>query len=409
MTVRGHISPEVRELIREGARSILTTQSEWLDELDDATRATNSVIAADPELTAAGSRTNRVNLLVWASANLRDPGERVAPHLGAEQEEIARALVRRGLDGHVLDGYRVGQNAAWRCWMRTAFTLTDDSVLLAELLDVTAGSIAMFVDDTIAAVEDIMRRERSESTGGPNAGRLDAVLTVVNGTQISQSRAEHCLGYRLSGEHVAAIVWSTRPDVDGGYLDDVANAVGHASESRPLIVSPSIATRWVWAATTTVDTDEVHKRAAHCPEIRVALGTLAAGLDGFRRSHLDALTTQRLLARLESTRQVATFDAVELVVLLTTDSVAADAFVHRTLGDLVSGGAALHEAVRTFIAEQHNASAAAERLYLHRNTLMRRLARAETLLPKRVRDNSINIALALEIVHWRSPDHFHKA
>ena len=46
-------------------------------------------------------------------------------------------LVHRGLDQYALDAYRVGQNVAWRRWMQIAFTLTNDTAELSELLDVT--------------------------------------------------------------------------------------------------------------------------------------------------------------------------------------------------------------------------------------------------------------------------------
>lgn len=111
-------SPQVRELIRRGAEIALNAPSVWLDELDRAVSATNPLMAEDPELAAATSRTNRANLLHWAAANIRDPGAPVPANLGSEPLAIARDLVRRGMDQHALDGYRVGQNVAWRRWMQ---------------------------------------------------------------------------------------------------------------------------------------------------------------------------------------------------------------------------------------------------------------------------------------------------
>jgi DNA-binding PucR family transcriptional regulator len=57
--------------------------------------------------------------------------------------------------------------------------------------------------------------------------------------------------------------------------------------------------------------------------------------------------------------------------------------------------------VRTFVAEQCNASRAATRLYTHRNTLLRRLARAERLLPRPLAEASVDVAVALDVVRWR--------
>ena len=54
-------------------------------------------------------------------------------------------------------------------------------------------------------------------------------------------------------------------------------------------------------------------------DIRVAIGRPATGLDGFRRTHVDALTTQRMLSRLVSSWPVARYDDIQLVALMTTD------------------------------------------------------------------------------------------
>lgn len=170
-----------RDLIRRGAEIALNAPPEWLEELDQATLASNPQMAEDPELTAAASRTNRANLLVWASANLRDPGAPVPANLGSEPLAIARDLVRRGLDHYALDGYRVGQNIAWRRWMQIAFTLTENPAELAELLDVTAQSIAAFIDDTMAGINAQMQRERAELTGGSQADRREVVALILDG------------------------------------------------------------------------------------------------------------------------------------------------------------------------------------------------------------------------------------
>jgi DNA-binding PucR family transcriptional regulator len=65
----------------------------------------------------------------------------------------------------------------------------------------------------------------------------------------------------------------------------------------------------------------------------------------------------------------------------------------------------LQTAVRTFANEQCNASRAATRLYTHRNTLLRQLTRADELLPLPLGENSVTVAIALDVVHWRASGH----
>ena len=58
-------------------------------------------------------------------------------------------------------------------------------------------------------------------------------------------------------------------------------------------------------------------------------------------------------------------------------------------------------AFQAFVTEQCNVSRAATKLYTHRNTLLRRLTRAEQLLPRPLAENSVNVAVALDVLRWR--------
>jgi DNA-binding PucR family transcriptional regulator len=396
-------SPRVRELIRRGAEVVLHPQEQWLAELDEATLSgpNREEIAGDPVLAAGIRRTNRSNLLHWATTNLRAPGERVPANLGDAPLAIARDIVRRGLDDSSLDSYRAGQAVALRLWIGICFSLTDDPGELREMLDVSCRSIAAYVDDTSAAISAQIARERDELTRGTHAERREAVSLLLDGAPIPRARAEQRLGYRLAGRHTAAVVWSDDPDADLGALDRVADLIAScAGDRQPLAVLASAATRWVWVHG---QPDLAPLRAAigATPGLRAALGSAATGMDGFRRSHLEALTVQRMLARLASPQQLAAHDEVELVALLTSDTERAEDFMRRTLGGLDGAGPELTEAVRVFIAAQCNASQAAARLYTHRNTLLRRLARADQLLPRPLRENVLNVGAALEMRRWR--------
>ena len=406
-------SPRVRELIRQGAEIALYPPDDWVAELDEATLSGphRRQIAEDPVLAAATRRTNRSNLLHWAAANVRAPGERVPANLGDIPLEIARDLVRRGLNESSLDSYRAGQAVALRLWMHICISLTSDPQELRELLDVSSRSISAFIDDTIAAISAQITRERDELTRGTHAERREIVSLLLDGAPIPRARAEQRLGYRLAGQHTAAIVWSDDPDPDHGApdhgtaehgaLDRVADLIGTcAGDRQPLAVFASAATRWVWVHGQP-DVTALRAAIAVMPDAHVALGGMAAGVDGFRRSHLDARTVQRMLARLASPRQLATHEEVELVTLLTADPEGAGDFVRQTLGALEGAGPEITEAVRVFIAAQCNASHAAARLYTHRNTLLRRLARADQLLPRPLSENVLHVGAALEILRWQ--------
>jgi DNA-binding PucR family transcriptional regulator len=394
-------SARVRELIRQCAQIIVNAPPEWLDELDSAVLGANPAIAADPELAGAVSRSNQANLYFWATANVRDPGAPVPPNAGPEPMTVARELVRRGLDTFALDAYRVGEGVAWRRLMEIAFELTSDPAELHEFLDVCSRSISAFVDATLAAIAAQIDLERDELTRGTHAERRETVALILDGAPIPCRRAEGRLGYALTGSHTAAVIWTDDPSGNLARLDAAAEAFGHAAgAARVLSVLASAATRWIWVAGT-VDTDVLLRSIRGTADVRIAIGPTANGVDGFRRSHFDAITTQQLMARLHSPQQIALFTDVQLVALITADTDRAAEFVKHALGDLESAETELQDTVRTFVASQCNASRAAQRLYTHRNTLLRRLARADELLPRPLADSSVEIAVALDVLRWR--------
>jgi DNA-binding PucR family transcriptional regulator len=396
-------SPRVAALIRTGASLLLDAPEEIFAEVDAAVLADpGGGVAADPVLAAAVRRNNHANLLRWAQSNVHDPGAPVRPEVSPETIGVARDLVRRGLDTSALHGFRVGQNIGWQRWMELAFTLTQNPDELHELLTVSARSIFTYVDDMLAELTAQIVRERDELTRGSHAQRLEAVTLLLEGAPIDRRRAVTRLGYELEQAHTAAIVWSDDPAADPARLERAAEAIGQAASSRPLTVLASANALWVWVAGAGGPAPEALAPAlASLPGVRVALGPTAEGVAGFRRSHLDALATQRLMHRSAQRPALASYDEVQVVALATQDEERADEFVLRTLGAFASADAELRETLRTYLREGHNATRTARALFTHRNTVVARLARAEELLAAPLEGRSLSVALALEIVHWR--------
>jgi DNA-binding PucR family transcriptional regulator len=401
---QGTISPRVAELIRQGAEIVLALPEEVIAELDAvALAAIAHNIADDPGLAAAIRRTNRGFLAQWAQTNARDPGSDVVPNVGPEMLAVARDLVRRGLDDTTLEAFRLGQNVVWRRWMGIAFTLTGDPQELAELLDHTAAQIFSFVDRTLSIISEQMQRERDELKRSTHALRFEAVSLIIDGAPLPRERAATMLGYELEQSHTAAIVWSDQTASDHSPLDRAAEALAEASGARrPFTVVASAATLWVWVpGSSGADTARLERLIADLSGVRVAIGPTSAGIDGFRASHLAATATQRLMVRVAPDVRVASYDALEVVALVTADEPRAAEFVSRTLGELESANPALRETMRTYLRLQSNATRTAEILFTHRNTVLARLSRAEQLLPRPLEENSLEVAVALEVVHWR--------
>jgi DNA-binding PucR family transcriptional regulator len=401
---RERTSEPVRELMRRGARMVLDAPQGWLDELDDAILSSPQMqtIADDPVLAESFRRANRANVLAWAAANVRDPGAPVPANVVPELLAASRDLVRRGLRESAVRAYRIGQNALWEHWMSIAFELTSDPRDLRELLEVSARSLFSFIDNTNAAIAAQIQTELEELTRGTHAERRDVVELIISGAPISPQRAASRLGYNLEQTHTAAVIWSELAESDSSQLDQASEALARISHARPLSVIASAATRWVWIPDMVApEPPQLGEVIDDLRGVRVAIGSTARGIEGFRRSHLDALATQRLLARLHSTQRIASFRSIQLASLVTENRERADQFIKDTLGELETASPEVRTAVLAFVTEQCNVSRAATKLYTHRNTLLRRLTRAEQLLPRPLEENSVNVAVALDVLRWR--------
>lgn len=398
------ISTRVRDLIRQGAEIGLSTSSQWAEAIDAATLTGPAVatVAADPSLAEAVRRGNFDNLMAWAAANVRAPGEPVPANVSDVQLDVTRDMVRRGVSDVALDAYRTGQSVAWQRWMDLCFVLTDDVEELRELLSVTARSMSEFVDATVTALTERMAAESDDLLLGSQAERRDLVALVLQGAPVSRSRVERVLGHRLEGAHLAAVVWQDAADADLGRLEAAAERLMRvAGTRRRLTVLAGSSTLWLWLPVRLSPPDDALVDVVRGGGVRVALGSPSAGVEGFRRSHREAIEAQRHAVRSPGVGRAVTFDQVEVADIVAGESSLSGDFTDRVLGGLAGAPKDLQETVRVYLGLLGNATATAEALFTHRNTVLRRLERANELLPRSLADDPLRIAMALEAVRWR--------
>ncbi|MCV6966372.1 hypothetical protein BST27_29000 [Mycobacterium intermedium] len=399
-------SPRVPELIRSAARMALHPPPEWIEEFDRITLRACPELARDPVLAKVVTRANRSNLAHFASAILRDPDAPVPANLSPETLSMARDLVRRGMDASALEVYRIGHNLAWRRWTEIAFQLTSQPEELQGLLDIPFRRANEFVDATLAGIADQMHAQYAELARDIHAERSQIVAQILDEAPIDQDRAQTQLDYSFDRSHTAAVIWCRDPANDPNALAAAAEAFGRvAGGRRPLNISAGAATRWVWVNdavdSNDLDVEQLHDILDGAPGSQLAIGTSAAGIEGFRRSHMEALATQRMLARLRSPHRVAFFAEVQMIALLTENTDGADDFIKATLGDFEKANPILHTTVLTYINAGCNASRAAKLLHAHRNTLLHRLDSAQRLLPRPLNETTVEVAVAIQALRWR--------
>ena len=393
--------------MRKGAERAQALPPEWIERLNQSLFSSpdDAKLLEDPVILAAFRRANRAELLHWAHANLQRPGEPVESYVSADMVDTAKELARRGLSELLMNVARSTQNTAWELWMKMAFSLTQDSKVLEEFLEVSSRSISEFIDSNMRVVTQIILEEKGAQSHDDHIERRTLVSRLLDGRDVDTEQFSRRLSYNLFQKHHACLVWSETPDAEIQPLEGMARTLAKLTGTvAPLIVFAGPATLWVWmSAAKPLDLNALQGVAHQFPKMRAAIGSPAMGVNGFRRSHLEALTTQRLMGRLAGAPAVATIDQVRMVSLMTQDLRAARQFVLSTLGRLATESRVLQHSLHAFLVNGCNITQTADVLGTHRNTLLRRLERAQDMLPVPFADHRIQIAAALELVIWSTP------
>jgi DNA-binding PucR family transcriptional regulator len=302
---------------------------------------------------------------------------------------------------------RSSQSILWQRWMDLAFTLTQDPEELREFLAVSSRSISAYVESNIEGIAEFLRVEREALQRGTHADRRELVTLIVEGTTIGTQEASRRLGYSVDQPHHAAVIWSEEAEADSGLLEQAAEALARCAATRNLlVVVASTATLWVWMhGGEPIDMEPLRRMITALPGVHMTVATAGRGMEGFRRGHLDALATQRLLGRLHTGAGVVHADSMSLIALMTQHMESVQQFITRTLGDLAIADKSLRQALRVFLSEGCNVTEAAEKAHVHRNTLLRRLERAESLLPRPLAQQRLHVAAALEVLYWTAGDY----
>jgi DNA-binding PucR family transcriptional regulator len=394
-------------LTAQVAQALLAQADELADELDAAVFEASPALASDATIAADTSASNRAHLRRWLGAMARHPGEPMSTDVPPEALDIARSVVRRGVEPEALiHAYRRGQNLSWRRWMETAAATVPDKTELIEVLEDSSAAMFAYTDAMLDSVLAEAQREREELLGGALARRTETVRLILDGAPIDEQRASRQLGYELARRHTAIVLWAEPQGDAQGALEQAAAALAHAAGAhRPLTMPAGTSALWAWIGTDGAPEPAALSQAMTStePNIRAAVGATHPGITGFRRSHATALATQDLLAGNAVAPRATTYREVEVVALAAHDRAHTTAFVASTLGPLAADNAQaarLRETLRAYLHDGSRAPRTAQRLNTHRNTILHRIARAEELLGRPVEEHRLELALALELAHW---------
>ncbi|SEB22948.1 MULTISPECIES: helix-turn-helix domain-containing protein [unclassified Mycobacterium] len=349
----------------------------------------------------ASTRSNWKGFLAVVTRDIVDV--RPAPEI----YDLARTLARRGYELPVLLAvYRIGQRSAWQFITETRVAAIGDPELRAAVLMQLWPRLASWLDTMVEALIVTFAEERDQWQRGARARRAETVRTILAGQAVDVDDATTALSYPLRQRHTAFAVWVDEHVADADVqrlLDATPVAVSAAlGADRPLTITSGARTVWCWSATTGPSKPLSGNDIAALPEfVHVAVGTCHPGVDGFRRSHAEALAAQAVAHRRGAS--VVRYDDVELACLAA--GIAGEdgmtTLVRRELGALAAaddGAARLRDTLRLYLEHAGDARAVGEILNLHPNTVRYRIRQAEGLLGHSVDHRRVYLELALHIV-----------
>jgi DNA-binding PucR family transcriptional regulator len=209
------------------------------------------------------------------------------------------------------------------------------------------------------------------------------------------------LRYELERHHVAYVVWSDGDDSGPDYAALELTAfelAAVAGLANPLVVPLGRQLVAAWAGAREPVAMTVTGVAGSC---FVALGSTAAGVEGFCSSHREAMHARRV-ARLSGRRPgtVTRYPDVALTALASVDLDLAREFVAAELGPLAAQDddtVRLAATLRVYLEEHASPRRTAQRLGVHENTVKNRVRTIREVLGYAPEDRVAELLVALRL------------
>ncbi|ORI21321.1 CdaR family transcriptional regulator [Rhodococcus erythropolis] len=371
----------------------------FVQRIDDAIAEANPEVAADRELRRDVDASTAAQLRVIVAA-IAGGSQVVTPP--AESVALALTVARRGMDLRVLlKIYGAGRLAMLGFVDESIEALPIGPELKRALLVRVWGSAMRWLEVTTELLVATYAKERESLARGAFARRSETVHAIVAGEALHSDEASRILDYPMRRHHTAFVLWTddTDPAADVlARLDSYARTFVDESNGERVLTLPSGARElWSWVAHFDGQEWASHVDARHS-DLRVAVGASGYGMEGFARSHREALAAQRVAVRSGGSPGITVYEDVQVPCLLTEDLGELRELVARELKGLAGADGVttrIRDTVRVYYENNCTAAATAAALGLHKNTVRYRLDQAEKLLGRSVDQRRLPTELAL--------------
>jgi DNA-binding PucR family transcriptional regulator len=331
--------------------------------------------------------------------------------------EYARRLAQHGVPVNALvRAYRLGQRQLNDLVFQAVREADISPATRLAALETITTTLFEYIDWISQQVVAVYEEERERWLENQNSIRALRVREVVAGkAKVDVDATSESIRYPLRWHHLAVVMWYSDEGAGGdelARLQRFLRELGQTTDvgSNPLFAAADQTTGWGWLPFRSAPPDAVEAvrqfacERADCPS--VAIGTVTSGVDGFRRSHREALAARSVAVAggsHESTVFAASDPGLAAAALLGGDLGAARVWVSDALGGLAAdteNDARLRETLRIFLRCGSSYKQAAEELDLHFNTVKYRIGRAVARRGHPIEQDRLDVELALLACQW---------
>ncbi|TQC48321.1 PucR family transcriptional regulator [Rhodococcus sp. WS4] len=398
---REWLSPDgerIRAVLGDGAVT-------WAVEVgqDIATAISRKVPALDGVAPSDALRRATTSTALRALTLVAGLGESETSLASAEVEDIARDFARRGMElNDLLRAIRVGYAVLAAALLDAATRLIPPNESSGELRRI---SLLLFevLDDFTGVAAAAFLEEQSAWAAGVSAARLDLATKIIAADPIEPAHAEQVLSYPLGGHHVALIAWSG-PHSNHDLRTVVDPVLRHwGTPTASLVIPVGLQAIWAWGAVTPDPTRALTSALPAFGDTFVVTGQLGSGMEGFRRSHLEARAVERLVRlRVGHPPTTTAHERIGLEVLLLADPESAVQFASRLLGPLAGDDprmADLRSTLSLYLDMDHSLAKVASEEHISKNTVTYRVQKALSLCTPSD-GSTTDLRAALRIYEW---------
>jgi len=334
--------------------------------------------------------------------------------------EYARRLAQRGVPVNALvRAYRLGQRRVNELVFAELRAIDIPESMRVEVIEAITGTMFEYIDWMSQQVVGVYEDERERWLENQNSLRSLRVREILDANKtIDVDAATTSIRYPLRWHHLGLVLWYPNPGTEGDELARLQRFVRDLGEAAavaasPLFVAADRSCGWGWLPYRAEALDAVARVRSFAlgrPDSpSLAIGSMAGGVEGFRRSHREAeevrgvaIVSERLNSS-TPTVIAATDPGLSVVARLGGDVVGTREWVATVLGNLAGDNendARLRETLRVYLACGCSYKVAAEELNLHFNSVKYRVARAVDRRGREIGSDRLDVELALLACHW---------